>query len=84
MCRKCYIHPANIDSYADGSLLRVLGQRVKKEITDSLHDLEPEEAAMLGLPHQRLKDDTRVSNTRLNKTSSRRCRDTTGPSGGSR
>jgi len=59
VCRKCYIHPAVIDAYTDGSLLRVLDQRVKKEIKDSLHGLEPEEAAVLGLLHQRLKQDMR-------------------------
>ena len=59
VCRKCYIHPAVIDAYTDGSLLRVLDQRVKKEIKDSLHGLEPEEAAVLGLLHQRLNQDMR-------------------------
>ncbi len=62
VCRKCYIHPAVIDAYTDGSLLRVLDQRVKKEIKDALHGLEPEEAAVLGLLHQRLKQETRNNN----------------------
>jgi DNA topoisomerase-1 len=55
VCRKCYIHPAVIDAYTDGSLLRVLNRRVKKEMTESLHKLEPEEAAVLGLFRTRLK-----------------------------
>jgi DNA topoisomerase-1 len=29
VCRKCYIHPAIINGYTDGSLLRVLSRRVK-------------------------------------------------------
>jgi DNA topoisomerase I len=49
VCRKCYIHPAVIDAYTDGSLLRILNRRVKQDMTDSLHKLEPEEAAVLGL-----------------------------------
>ena len=48
VCRKCYIHPAVIQSYTDGTLLRALRRRLKKEIHDS-HDLEPEEAAVLRL-----------------------------------
>lgn len=48
VCRKCYIHPAVIQSYTDGTLLRALRRRLKKEINDS-HDLEPEEAAVLRL-----------------------------------
>ena len=48
VCRKCYIHPAVIQSYTDGTLLPALRRRLKKEINDS-HDLEPEEAAVLRL-----------------------------------
>jgi DNA topoisomerase-1 len=47
VCRKCYIHPAVIQSYTDGSLFRAL-RRLKKEINDA-HGLEPEEAAVLKL-----------------------------------
>jgi DNA topoisomerase I len=56
VCRKCYIHPAVIEAYTDGSLLRVLKRRVKKEITGSVNKLEPEEAAVLGLFRTRLKN----------------------------
>lgn len=34
VCRKCYIHPAVIDSYMDGSLRRVLQARVRRRLTD--------------------------------------------------
>jgi DNA topoisomerase-1 len=47
VCRKCYIHPAVIQSYTDGSLPRALRRRLKK-ITDS-PGLEPEETAVLKL-----------------------------------
>ncbi len=36
VCRKCYIHPAVINLYMDGSLLQTLTGRVKKELTGSL------------------------------------------------
>jgi DNA topoisomerase-1 len=48
VCRKCYIHPAVIQSFTDGSLLRALRRRLTKQINDS-HGLEPEEAAVLKL-----------------------------------
>ena len=48
VCRKCYIHPAVIQSYTDGSLLRALRRRLKKETNDSL-GLDSEEAAVLKL-----------------------------------
>ncbi len=68
VCRKCYIHPAVIDAYMDGSLLRVLKRRVRKEMTDSLHELEPEEAAVLGLFRQRVKSDSATRNREARKT----------------
>jgi DNA topoisomerase-1 len=53
VCRKCYVHPAVIDSYMDGSLLIHLSGEVKKLIKP-LHQLEPEEAAVLVLLQKRL------------------------------
>ncbi|MDQ6733898.1 MAG: DNA topoisomerase IB [Nitrospirota bacterium] len=55
VCRKCYIHPAVINHYMDGSLLQTLTHRVKKELARSLHGLPAEEAAVLALLQQRLK-----------------------------
>jgi DNA topoisomerase I len=54
VCRKCYIHPAVVDSYMDGSLARLLQARVGAEIRTGLHRLSPEEAAVLGVLQQRL------------------------------
>jgi DNA topoisomerase-1 len=53
VCRKCYVHPAVIDSYMDGSLLTHLSGEVKKLIKP-LHQLQPEEAAVLVLLQKRL------------------------------
>ena len=60
VCRKCYIHPAVIQSYTDGTLLRALRRRLKKEITDS-HDLGPEEAAVLRLLKTGVTSDSKVA-----------------------
>jgi DNA topoisomerase I len=53
VCKKCYIHPAVIDSYLDGSMLETLGQRARK-LDKSLNKLRPEEAAVLVLLQTRL------------------------------
>jgi len=54
ICRKCYVHPAVIDAYLDGSMLETLQQRAERELADALHDLQPEEAAVMALLQQRL------------------------------
>jgi DNA topoisomerase-1 len=60
VCRKCYIHPAVIQSYTDGSLLRALRRRLKKEISDS-HGLKAEEAAVLKLLKARITSNGKAS-----------------------
>jgi DNA topoisomerase I len=54
VCRKCYVHPAVIDTYMDGGIARALRRRAEREMTESLHELRPEEAAVLALLRQRL------------------------------
>ena len=55
VCRKCYVHPAVLDAYLDGTLLETLRQRVEKELTGSLGKLRPEEAAVLAFLEERLR-----------------------------
>jgi DNA topoisomerase-1 len=59
VCRKCYVHPAIVDSYMDGTMLEVLKTRAEVEIRTSLKNLPPEEAAVLALLQQRLKREAR-------------------------
>jgi DNA topoisomerase-1 len=54
ICRKCYVHPAVIDSYLEGTMLRSLRRRAEQKIKDELGGLRPEEAAVMGLLKQRL------------------------------
>ncbi|HWL73068.1 MAG TPA: DNA topoisomerase IB [Burkholderiaceae bacterium] len=54
VCRKCYVHPAVIDSYLDGSTMATLKQRAEQTMRQSLHDLRPEEAAVVALLQERL------------------------------
>lgn len=64
VCRKCYIHPAVLDAYLDGSLLETLSRRAEKELTKSLRQLEPEEAAVLALLQHRLRSEAHAQTAR--------------------
>ena len=48
ICRKCYIHPAVIDSYLEGTMLETLRQRAAAEMKH-LRGLSSEEVAVLVL-----------------------------------
>jgi len=52
ICRKCYVHPAVIESYLDGTLASALRAPASAERTDGLR---PEEAAVLALLVGRLR-----------------------------
>ena len=54
ICRKCYIHPAIMESYLEGSMLQAVQRRAEEGLADHVHELDPEEAAVLALLQQRL------------------------------
>ena len=54
ICRKCYVHPAVIDSYLDGTMLEALRLRTEQALAGDLHALQPDEAAVVALLQQRL------------------------------
>ncbi|HEX6293277.1 MAG TPA: DNA topoisomerase IB [Herpetosiphonaceae bacterium] len=54
ICRKCYVHPAVIDSYLDGTMIETLQQRVEQELEDSAHGLQPAERTVIRLLQHRL------------------------------
>jgi len=55
VCRKCYIHPAVLEAYVDGTLIDTLRQRVETTLKESLHSLQPEEAAVLAFLQARVR-----------------------------
>jgi DNA topoisomerase-1 len=59
VCRKCYIHPAVIASYLDGTMLATLQRETDQEMDESLAHLRPEEAAVLVLLQRRLAEEQR-------------------------
>jgi DNA topoisomerase-1 len=54
ICRKCYIHPEVLNSYLDGSMVRMLQVKTEKQFRENPGRLKPEEAAVLGLLRRRL------------------------------
>src|SRR5450830_21175 len=54
ICRKCYVHPAVLESYLDGSLWEGMRARARQQLQEDLPALAPEEAAVLALLQQRL------------------------------
>jgi DNA topoisomerase-1 len=57
VCRKCYVHPAVLDSYLDGSLAAILGRRARAELANSKGELSAAETAVLALLQRRLAKD---------------------------
>ncbi len=54
VCRKCYVHPAVLESYLDGNLIEGLRKRTEKTLEGSLDSLRSEEAALLAFLRERL------------------------------
>ena len=59
VCRKCYIHPAILESYMDGSMVKTLVDRARRE-SRTTNDLSGAEAAVLGFLQRRLARETRA------------------------
>ncbi len=60
VCRKCYIHPAILDSYMDGTLIEMLSAKVDRELKRNLGHLHPEEATVLAFLHKTLREAKRA------------------------
>ena len=54
VCRKCYVHPAVLETYLDGNLIEGLKERTEEMLENSLGDLRSEEAAVLAFLRERL------------------------------
>jgi DNA topoisomerase-1 len=64
VCRKCYVHPAVLDAYLDGTMIESLKRRADQAMARSLPRLRAEEAAVLALLQRRLADESRRSRPR--------------------
>jgi DNA topoisomerase I len=54
ICRKCYVHPEVLSCYLEGTLVKMLRQKPRKEACEDAARLRPEEAATLMLLQARL------------------------------
>lgn len=61
VCRRCYVHPAVIDAYLEGTMLAVVRERAESVLRGSLSRLRPEEAAVLALLQSRLRRESRAA-----------------------
>jgi DNA topoisomerase-1 len=55
VCRKCYVHPAVIDSYMGGEVVKSFEEQVKKALPRSPQSLRQEELDLLNLLERRAK-----------------------------
>ena len=61
ICRKCYIHPAIPTSYLNGTLAHNLRAKADSQIALHLHELKPEEAAVMSLLRQELAERSKTN-----------------------
>ncbi|PWT82957.1 MAG: DNA topoisomerase I [Blastocatellia bacterium] len=54
ICRKCYIHPAIFDAYLDRSLMQTVSANARRQISNSLQNLNHTETTVLALLQQKL------------------------------
>jgi DNA topoisomerase-1 len=62
VCRKCYIHPAIIGSYLDGTLASELTRRVETKLAREGAGLRSDERLVLSLLRRRLASEARAAN----------------------
>ncbi|MFL6520278.1 MAG: DNA topoisomerase IB [Chthoniobacterales bacterium] len=58
VCRKCYVHPAVLETYLDGAMIEGLKQKTEETLERKLGDLRSEEAAVMSFLQARLEKKT--------------------------
>lgn len=72
VCRKCYVHPAVIESYLDGTTINAMQQRAREEMANELTELGAEEAAVLALLQERLAQAASAGSVKAKKERARK------------
>jgi DNA topoisomerase-1 len=54
VCRRCYIHPAILDGYVDGTLLEALAAKTDAYLKENVEHMSPEETAVTAFLRLRL------------------------------
>ena len=58
VCRKCYVHPAVLETYLDGAMIEGLKKKTEETLERKLGDLRSEEAAVMTFLQARLEKKT--------------------------
>jgi DNA topoisomerase-1 len=58
VCRKCYVHPAVLETYLDGAMIEGLKEKTEETLERKPGDLRSEEAAVMSFLQGRLKKKT--------------------------
>ena len=56
VCRKCYIHPAILEGYLDGTLLHTLAARTHTYLNENIDGMTAEEAAVIAFLQTRIEN----------------------------
>jgi DNA topoisomerase-1 len=59
VCRKCYVHPAILDCYMEGTTIETIKQKLDPAVDSGLKNLKAQEAAVVVLLDKRLHASTR-------------------------
>ncbi|MEY2537248.1 MAG: topoisomerase [Verrucomicrobiota bacterium] len=54
ICRKCYVHPAVLETYLDGNSIEGLKKKTEEALEEEIVDLRSDEKAILKFLHDRL------------------------------
>jgi DNA topoisomerase-1 len=54
ICRKCYVHPAVLETYLDGGMIEGLTRKTEETPKGKLGDLRAEEAAVMSFLQERM------------------------------
>src|SRR6202040_3591913 len=71
VCRRCYIHPAILDGYVDGTLLDALAAKTEDYLKENVDGMSAEEAAVTAFLRLRLGELAQESRTERPKSGRR-------------
>jgi DNA topoisomerase I len=71
ICRRCYIHPAVLEGYLDGSMLQALAENTRKYLAENIEGMSAEEAAVTAFLRLRLDELAEQSRSRPEGTQKR-------------
>jgi DNA topoisomerase-1 len=74
ICRRCYIHPAVLEGYLDGTMLQALAENTRKYLAENIDGMSAEEAAVTAFLRLRLDELAEQSRNRPEGTQKREAR----------